>query len=179
MSQGKGFNYGIEFTLERFFADNFYYLFTGSVFESKYKTLDNNWRKGRFSSSYNTNFLIGKEFHVGDPEKNKSLSVDLKFTLIGGNRYTPINETQSIIEDKEVLYDDRPYGTKGNDIFITNISARYKKNNPKATHNIRLEILNATNNAAVTGEYYDEDLNKVIKNTQLEIIPNLMYVLQF
>ncbi len=179
VSEGDGFNYGVELTLERFFANNYYYLVTASVFESKYRTLENIWRRGRFSNGYIGNLLVGKEFKVGDPSKHKSLSIDLKFTLMGGNRYTPVNEELSMILGEEVLYEDRPYSVQGDDIFIANISGRYKKNNPRTTHILKFEIVNATNNAAVTGEYYDGDLNRVEQSTQLEMIPNIMYVLQF
>jgi len=179
ISEGKGYNYGVELTLERFFNDNFYYLLTGSVFESKYKTNEGVWRPGRFSTNFNSNFLVGKEFRVGDKSKNKSISVDFKVTLIGGTRFTPVNEEASIFYDEEILYEDKPFSKRGDDIFITNISGRYKKNNPKTTHMVRFEILNATNNAAVTGEYYDSDLKKVVVSKQLELIPNIMYVLQF
>jgi hypothetical protein len=33
---GTGKNYGIDFTLERFLKDGYYYLFTASIFDSKY-----------------------------------------------------------------------------------------------------------------------------------------------
>ena len=179
VSEGEGYNYGAELTLERFFADNFYYLLTASVYESKYRALDNVWRKGRFSNDFNTNFLAGKEFRVGDPAKNKSLSVDIKFTVIGANRYTPVDAEASVLADEEVLREDVPYSKRGDTIFIANISGRYKKNNPKTTHIFKFEINNATNNKAVIGEYYDEALNEVVKDYQLELIPNIMYVLQF
>jgi hypothetical protein len=179
VSEGEGFNYGLEFTLERFFANNFYYLVTASVYESKYRALDNEWRKGQFANDFNTNFLVGKEFRVGNPAKNKSIALDIKLTLLGGNRYTPVNGELSLLQDEEVLYEDQPFSERGDNIFIANFSGRYKKNNPKATHIFKFEINNATNNAAVIGEYYDDALNEVVQDKQLELIPNIMYVLQF
>ena len=41
---GKGVNKGIEMTLERFLADNFYYLITASLFDSKFQNKDLVWR---------------------------------------------------------------------------------------------------------------------------------------
>ena len=37
---GKGRNYGLEITLQKFFSNNYYFLVTSSLFDSKYKPAD-------------------------------------------------------------------------------------------------------------------------------------------
>ena len=66
VNNGKGYNYGIELTLEKFLDKGFYYLFTASLFESKYKGSDNVWRNTAFNSNYIVNFLGGKEFKLNN-----------------------------------------------------------------------------------------------------------------
>ncbi|MEZ4901206.1 MAG: hypothetical protein R2822_05305 [Spirosomataceae bacterium] len=44
VNNGKGRNYGMELTLERFLHNNFYYMFSGSLFKSVYTGSDEVWR---------------------------------------------------------------------------------------------------------------------------------------
>ena len=90
---GQGVNQGIELTLERFFADNFYYLVTASLFDSKYQNKDLIWRNTQFNNMFAGNVLLGKDFKLN---KQKSLSLNLRYLMRGGNRYTPINLSESI-----------------------------------------------------------------------------------
>ncbi|MFM7486422.1 MAG: TonB-dependent receptor, partial [Cytophagales bacterium] len=76
VNRGSGKNYGIELTLERFFNKGYYFLFTTSVFDSKYKGSDNIERNTAYNTQYVVNALGGKEFRVG---RNKNfLSLNLK-----------------------------------------------------------------------------------------------------
>ncbi|MCG7860310.1 TonB-dependent receptor, partial [Flavihumibacter sediminis] len=52
VNKGKGSNYGIELTLERFFNRNYYYLINASVYNSTYKALDGIERNTRFNGNY-------------------------------------------------------------------------------------------------------------------------------
>jgi hypothetical protein len=64
VNDGTGENYGIELTLERFFADGFYMLFTGSVFDSKYTASDDKQRNTAFNGNYMLAALGGLEFEM-------------------------------------------------------------------------------------------------------------------
>ena len=64
VNDGKGYNYGIELTLEKFLDKGFYYLFTASVFESKYKGSDNVWRNTAFNSNFADEFPGRKRIQV-------------------------------------------------------------------------------------------------------------------
>lgn len=178
VNKGNGRNYGIELTLERYFAKNYYYLLTGSVYKSEYKTLANKWLETRFNGNYNTNFLLGKEFKVGKVEKNKSLLLNVKVGLQGGNRYNPIDLNQSIAEGETVYVDDF-FSKKGDDIFYTNVSGSYRVNRKKTTHEFKIEFTNVTNNKAKVSEYYNDDKKKIEVGYQLPMIPNIMYILNF
>lgn len=47
VSSGVGKNYGTEFTLQKYFTNNYYFLVTNSIFESKYKPLNGKWYNTR------------------------------------------------------------------------------------------------------------------------------------
>ncbi|CAK9249793.1 unnamed protein product [Sphagnum jensenii] len=61
-STGVGYNYGIELTLEKFFSNNFYFMYTLSLFDSKYRATDDVWRNTTYDNVFVTNLLGGKEF---------------------------------------------------------------------------------------------------------------------
>ncbi len=106
-----GRNLGVDITLERFLKNNFYYLMTASVFDSKYKADDNVWRNTRFDKEVVANILVGKEFFMGK-NKNNILGVNVRLSVLGGERTTPIkplesNEAKYAIFDESRLYEEK------------------------------------------------------------------------
>jgi hypothetical protein len=179
VSEGIGKNYGVELTLERSFSKGYYYIVTGSLYESKYTPLDNIEYNSRFNANYAGNMLFGKEFKLKGKKNNKTLALNLKATLIGGNRYTPIDLENSIAAGEEVLHLDQIYKSKLDDVFLMNFALTYRVNKKKTTHEFKIDIQNVTNNQAVVGYNYDNDDQKIESYTQLSFLPNIMYVLKF
>ena len=106
VNKGKGRNIGIDITLERFLEKGFYYMISGSLFDSRYRGGDGKWYNTKFNRNYVINGLVGKEWMLGRNKQN-ILSVNLKLTLQGGDRYSPINvEATMNHPDKEVQYDE-------------------------------------------------------------------------
>jgi hypothetical protein len=178
VSKGKGRNFGVELTLERYFSNNFYYLLTGSLYESQYKTLKGNWEKTKFNGNYNSNLLIGKEFKVGKSSKNKTLMISTKIGFQGGNRYNPIDLVESNLNG-ETKHTTSNFSVKGDDIFYLNFAASYRVNRKKTTHEFKFEVLNATNNQAKVGEYYNSQTQGITEANQWPMIPNIMYTISF
>ena len=88
MNGGEGRNVGIELTLERYFTNNFYYLATLSLFESKYKASDGMIRNSAFNGNFILNTLGGYEW----PFKNQNaFSIDGRVTWAGGLRMIPVD----------------------------------------------------------------------------------------
>jgi hypothetical protein len=90
VNKGRGKNYGIEISLERFFDKNFYFLINGSLFDSKYKTLEGVWRNTRYNNNYIVNILFGKEFRNLGKKQNQTLALNTKVFFEGGQRYIPL-----------------------------------------------------------------------------------------
>ena len=176
-STGKGENYGVEFTLERYFANNFYYLVTASIFESKYQAKDGVWRKSRFSGNYNANFLVGKEFAVGKDKEN-AFQVNLKTTVVGGQRYTPVDLIASRLEETTVRVKE-PFSAKAQNISFMNVSGTYRLNKKKTSHEFKLEVLNATNNKSRLYDYYDSETDAIGYGTQLSSYSKFEVYIEF
>lgn len=178
-NDGTGRNYGLELTLERFYNNQFYYLATGSIYESKYTAMDGIERDSRFNGNYAANFLIGKEFNLGDPEKNRTLNINTKFSIIGGQRYTPLDLASSRTEGTSIFFEDQMYGKKADDIFQMNLGISYKRDRKKTTHEFKVDIQNVTNNQAMVLEYYNDSKKDREVAYQLPMLPNLIYTIHF
>ena len=159
VSKGIGENYGIELTLEKFYSKGYYILFTGSLFESKYKGSDNIIRNTAFNGNYVFNLLGGKEFKIG---QRHTLSVDVRGTYAGGKRYTPIDLNASIASNDEVRDGTRAYEFQYPDYFRLDVKPGYRYNSKKLTHEFTIDIQNVTQHANVFQQSYDIQ-NKTIK----------------
>ena len=95
VNSGTGKNYGVELTVEKFFSNGYYGLFTSSIYDSKYTASDDIERNTAFNGKYVLNILAGKEWKVGAKKINK-FSIDVKFTNAGGRAYTPIDLAASM-----------------------------------------------------------------------------------
>ena len=178
MNEGLGRNYGIELTLERSFDRGFYYNFTSSIFNSEYKALDNVWRDTRFNSNYVLNAVAGKEFTFGK-KQNRSLGINLRATLMGGQRYTPYDREASLANNYGTLQEDAYFTLRGDDILFLNLGINYRVNRKRTTHEFQLEVQNLTNQQGVVGEYYSYTQRNFQQFHQLPMIPNFNYIIKF
>lgn len=178
VNEGTGRNYGIELTVERFFNKGYYFLLTGSLYTSEFEALDGITRSTRFDAGYASNFLFGKEWTVGK-SKNKTIGVNSKVTLIGGNRYTPVDLAASQAAGKTIYQTDQGFSAKGDPIFFTNLGVTYRIDKKRVTHSFKIDVRNVTNHQARIREWYSNRTQSIQYDTQLSMIPNLIYTLKF
>jgi len=185
VNKGTGKNYGIELTLERFFSNHFYFLMNASVFDSKYKAIDGIERNTRFNSNFIVNILGGKEFENLGKKKNKTLAINAKFFMNGGQRYIPLlrdaNGNLAVDPANNRFWDySKAYTNKLDYLYHFDISLSYKINKAKSTHEIFLDLPNLTNHQGKMTEYYDASQpNKIGYITQMVFLPNIMYRVYF
>ena len=185
VNQGVGKNYGLEFTLERFFDNDYYVLFNSSLYESKYKTLEGVWRNTMYNGNYIINLLYGKEFKNLGKKQNKILAINAKAFFGGGQRYIPLlrDEQGNVAVDPEnnMYWDyEKAFDNKLVHVYNVNLSISYKINRLKSTHEIFLDLMNIVKSDAHLSEYYDESQpNKIGYGKQMMFLPNIMYRLYF
>jgi hypothetical protein len=185
VNKGTGKNYGVELTIERFFNNSYYYLINASVFNSKYKSLEGIERNTQYNNNYLVNVLFGKEFANRGKKKNQTLNLNAKVFLGGGQKYIPLlrdaQGTLAVDPANNKFWDyKKAYDSKFEDFYKVNLSAGYKWNKQKITHELFVNIDNITNAQAKLSEYYDEKLpGKVGYVKQFGLYPNLMYRLYF
>jgi len=149
VNNGTGRNYGAELTLEQFLNKGMYFLVTGSLYKSEYTGSDAIIRQSAFSGNYVANIVGGKEFSLFPSKKSqktkKSIVFDTKFTIAGGQRYTPIDLEQSMINN-ETAYDwDQAFAEQFDDYKRLDIRAAYKMDGKFATQEWAIDIQNITN----------------------------------
>lgn len=85
VNTGKGMNYGVELTVEKSFADNYYIIANGSLFQSTYYAADGIWRNSRYNSNFITSLTAGKDVVFGKT-KQWTFGVNGRALWSGGER---------------------------------------------------------------------------------------------
>jgi hypothetical protein len=179
INKGTGKNYGLELTVEKFFARNWYFMTTASLYQSKYKASDGMERDTRFNGNYAFNLLGGKEFSLGKGMYPWTLSTNLRFIWAGGRKCTPINLEKSREKGYTVRYEELAFSEKYDDFLRLDCKVSFIKNKKKSTHTIELDIQNATNRLNTMWDYYDEEEDRIAYGTQLGILPSIVYRVEF
>lgn len=178
-NKGTGYNYGLEFTLEKLFNKHYFFLYSASLFDSKFKASNGKTFDTDFNGNYMMNVLAGVEYGIGKSKKN-SINVSTKFTYGGGKRYSPVNLTAS-----NAIMDVVPDNDKINTLQFDpynrlDLRIAYKINAKKAAFEIALDLVNIMNTKNVLALSYAPDpaninADPLIKNYQLGFLP-LFYV---
>jgi len=175
---GKGRNYGIDLSLEKYLTDGYYYMLTSSFFNSEYTGGDQIWRNIRYNRNYLFNLLGGKEWSLGNNRQN-ILGLNVRFTYQGRDRYNSYNTAESI-PVKDVVFDEtRAFSKQIDSSFIAHFTASYKVNKNKLPHEFALKVLNATSYGDLRGFKYNFMDKTVNEYREKIMIPNLSYKIKF
>lgn len=182
VNEGTGENYGVEFTLERFLDKGFYYLLTASLFESKYTASDGNTYNTAFNGNYNLTALAGYEKALFAQKQANSKWVftsNARFTLNGGQRYTPFDLNKSRLAGVGILDETRTFANKFEDYWRMDARFGLKKNGAKVTHELAVELQNFTARNNVFTIQYNAERGEVEELYQLGFLPVAQYRVYF
>lgn len=177
-NQGFGKNIGVELTVEQFLYKNFYYLFTLSIFQSTYQTLDLKWRNTIFNNTFAGSAVLGKEFPIGKNKKH-FLSYNIRYMVRGGNRYIPILLQESIKRKTTVLDNTKAYEPKLPTYWRIDYGMAYKINKERTTWTFRIDLQNATVRKNKIRERFDNQKLEIYYNYALPLIPILAFQVDF
>ncbi|MEN8156550.1 MAG: TonB-dependent receptor [Bacteroidota bacterium] len=178
VNRGTGTNLGIDLTLERFLKEGFYYLFTASLFESKYVGGDGIERDTRYNSNYVVNLLVGKEWSMGITE-NKFLGVNARLNMLGGQRVLPLDRASSLTQG-DVVYDySRPFEDQKPNIIHLNASITYRINKKKHASIWSLQVLNLLGAKENYGYAYNYRTDQLEEEQIAVVVPSLSYKIEF
>jgi len=177
-NQGTGRNYGLELTAEKTFSKNYYLMATASLFESKYTMPDGIERNTRFNNRYIINVIGGEEFQVGRKKQNV-IGANVRLIWRGGYRTIPIDLGASNAVGEEVRDYSQAFDTKAPDYFRIDVGVNFRKNMPKWSWVLSLDIQNVTGRSNIWGEYYNSNTGSMEQIYMVGLLPILNYKVEF
>ena len=176
INSGTGKNYGIELTIEKFLSKGFYFLFTSSIFDSKYTGYDKIERNTVFNGNYVFNALTGYEIKINN---RSTLAIDLRSVFAGGKRYIPVDLEKSRIEKTTVLEWNRAYEKKYGDYFKIDARITFRLNGKKINQEWAVDIQNMTNHKNIFLESFDVNKGELRRDYQTGFFPMAMWRIYF
>ena len=184
---GRGRNYGVEFTAEHYYRNGFYSLFTGSLFDAKYKgsknleaaegAADDIWVNTTFNGRYAFNFIMAKNFQLS---KYGVLNLGTKVSSIGGRWFGVTDTVASAIGSELEFVDDNTFNSEQyRPYFRLDFKIGYKWNFLNLAHEFALDISNITNNRNILTLTYLPETQEVVENYQLGLFPVFYYKIDF
>ncbi|MGB0805427.1 MAG: TonB-dependent receptor [Salibacteraceae bacterium] len=175
-NSGTGENYGIEFSLEKFLKNNYYFLATLSLFESKYADYDNLTRNTAFNGNFASTVLGGYEYEFS---KQYSITADARVVYAGGKRYVPINLEESKQENKTVYDWENAYENKYDNYFRTDLRIGFKMNGKKYSQEWAIDLQNLTNSQNIYSQSYNPRTQGLSTKYQTGFYPMFLYRIRF
>jgi len=162
-NRGSARNFGIEFTVERYFSNGYYFMSATSLFDSKIDPGNDTLYHTKFNKRFVQTLVGGKEFRLGKNKQNL-FGLNTKLLLAGGNRGKKDLKTGEYIEDRQ-----NRYGIQYPNYFRIDLSLVYRINKPRVSHILSIDIQNLTNRD-----------NRVGPNTyHTGIVPIFNYKIEF
>ncbi len=178
---GTGYNYGLELTVQKFFDKSFFFMFSGSLYDSKYKGSDGILRNTSYNGKFTVNILGGKEFKLNEKQ---SISIGIKTTLAGGKRYGYVDINQSTILNELVFIDSAFNNRQFKNYFRFDLKVNWKYNARNMTHEIGLDLVNLFNTKNLLGLAFapnlaDATVEPISEKQQLGFLPLFYYKIDF
>ncbi|MDN3637067.1 TonB-dependent receptor [Neolewinella lacunae] len=177
---GTGRNYGLEVTLEHYFAKNWYLLFTGSLFESKYTGSDGIERNTAFNNNYVTNLLAGREWAFGKDQRHR-FTINARVTTSGGRYFSPVDLERSREFQTDIRDESRAFTERYTPYFRTDLKFGVQLNSPskKFSQSFFIDFQNLTNRENVFQERFNPVTGVVNTVYQSGFFPDIQYRVQF
>ncbi|MFW5793120.1 MAG: TonB-dependent receptor [Bacteroidota bacterium] len=169
INAGTGENYGIELTLEKFWSKNYFFLLSGSLFESTYTAADNIVRNTAFNGNYAFNMLFGYEINA--VKSNRALNFGINLTYAGGRPYVPYDVDASM-ENYRVIYDwNNAYDVKREDYKRISFRVGMRRNEKKHSIETAIDLQYRTNYTNVYLDRLDLETGEVVKTYKMGFYP--------
>lgn len=171
-ANGNGYNYGLEITLEHFLNKGFYFLFTASLFESKYRGSNGILHNTAFNGNYIFNGLIGKEFILKSKKGKciKNIAFDIKSIYSGGQRYTPSTAAPDPSSGYLLYMQEydwkKAYTLKYKNYVRSDLKITFRRNGKKTTQEWGVNITNFFNRKNILNDSFNKKTGEKSYNYQ-------------
>jgi hypothetical protein len=182
VNKGKGYNKGIELTLEKLFSQNYYVLVTGSLFDSKYKPANGKKYNTYFNTRYQANLLAGKDFITGHA-KQHIFSLNVKAIVHGGFRYSPLRTGTNSNGSGYSWYPiEETYTGQAPQYVRFDAGFKFRKNNRRYSWILSLDVQNVANRENILSYEFRANSNNIVyteTTDDLGIVPILNLKVEF
>lgn len=158
VAAGKGRNYGIDMALEKSFANQMYFLLTGSLFSSTYHTGGGVYHPSRFGSKWTSSLTLGRELSW---RKGRAFQFGGRLLYNGGFRYTPFDPVLSAQRGTYVPLANAWWEGQVDPYWRIDARLAYRYNAPKLSGSISLDIQNLTSRKNISSVGYDAASNSL------------------
>ncbi len=176
-NKGKGRNYGLEISIEKYLSNHLYYALSSSWYQSKYTASNNKEYNTRYNGNQIINLNAGKDFV--SKNKRRALGIGGRFVYAGGYRTTPIDLVSSQQKGETIYYQNQAYTNQLPYYLRGDIRISMKWNRKKVTSTLSIDIQNVSNRKNVYDHFYDVKSNSIKTYYQTGLIPVLNYKLEF
>lgn len=181
VNKGTGYNYGLELTLEKTFSKGYYFMLTGSLYDSKAKGNDGVYRNTDYNGKFALNVLGGYEHRLW---KHSTLITGVKVTYAGGRLYSPPDVNASNAIGDYVVIDSLRNTLQFPDYFRADAKLGIRINGKKLSHEIAIDLVNIFGTKNLLDLTYSSDLAAqgkypFVKNYQLGFLPLFYYRVDF
>ncbi|MEL6133842.1 MAG: TonB-dependent receptor, partial [Bacteroidota bacterium] len=177
---GTGTNYGLDFGIERFSRNGFYYLLNASLFESNYTDVNGIQHSTAYDLGYKANILLGNEFRLGKKKaQNSILNLNGTFSIRGGRRYTPIDLEASRLAQRTIFDESRPFELRDDPLYILDLSMNIYRNRKRITETWTIQIKNIFQSSPAEYREYDLTFDRVTTLRGAGLLPVMSYKIEF
>jgi hypothetical protein len=180
VNAGTGQNYGVEFTLEHFMKEGFYFLSTVSLYESLFTGSNDEQFGTAFNGNYTVNVLGGKEFSLRKSEKIvHALILDGRVTLNGGQRYTPVDMELTQQQNQVVFDESRTNELQYPAYFRVDLRIAYKMSLKRITQEFAIDFRNLTNRQNIFTKEFNVNTMEYEESYQIGFLPIMQWRMYF
>jgi hypothetical protein len=176
-SKGRGFNYGVDLGIEKMFSNDFYFLLTSSLYQSKYHASNGKLYNTRLNGNYLFAFTMGKEFKIG----SGVLQIGGRYTLNGGFRYSPYDREKSAIAGTYVALAGSEMTSQMPPYWKIDGRIAYRFNRPKWAMNISIDVSNISGHKNPSDVGYNANTNEMYftYHSGMDLIPLFSFQVDF
>lgn len=178
VNTGRGRNYGVELTVEKYLDKGYYFTSTASLYEAKYKGSDDEWYNTRFNGNFTSSITAGKEFSISK-RKKRTMGIHIKTIYAGGLRQNPIDLDASILADETVRITTNPFSDKVEDYFRLDVKLIFKRNYSRTTSSLVFDLQNIFNRENAGPDSFNSNKGRIEEGRQLGLLPSISYKLEF
>jgi hypothetical protein len=175
VNKGTAMNYGVDVSIQRFYARHWFFLVNGSVFSSTYTPLNGKTYSGAYDSRFTLSVMAGYEVRF----KNSALEFGFRIGWMGGFRYTPIDLAASTEAREAVTIDSLAFSETYRNYFRPDLRIVYRQDKPKYSWTISLDLGNIIDYKNVLRQFYDKEHNELRYKYQMGFIPVLAFQVDF